>query len=217
MKRINYKNWNPSDFASYLRLELALSENTISSYCSDVEKMFSYISYTADGKEVKSRETEIKTEDITTEILTKFIEDQMNKKISKRTQARIISSLKSYFRFLENNGSLSVNPAEKLDSPKIKPHLPDVLSVEEIEKIISSVDLSLPEGHRNMAIIEMLYSCGLRVSELTSLRISDLFFPEGFIRVIGKGNKQRLIPVGEPAVRAVGLYMGQRVLQKSVK
>lgn len=206
MKRLNNKDETIADFASYLRLELALSENTISSYCSDIEKLRSFL---VSGDD----QTLLKKEDITPGILSEFIDSQISKKLSKRSQARLISSLKSYFRFLEREGTVPFNPAEKLDSPKIRPHLPDVLSVEEIEEIISSVDLSSPEGHRNMAILEIMYSCGLRVSEVTNMRISDLFFNEGFVRVTGKGDKQRLVPVGEPAIRAIELYMGLRRVQ----
>ena len=130
--------------------------------------------------------------------------------MSKRSQARVISSIKSLFRFLEDEGVVKENPCDMLDAPKMQKHLPSVLSVEEVTAILNSVDLSKPQGHRNRAILEMLYSCGLRVSELVNLRISDLFFDDGFIRVIGKGDKQRLIPVGEPAVKAVGLWMDIR-------
>ncbi len=110
---------------------------------------------------------------------------------------------------MEIEGRIQVNPADTIDPPKISRHIPVVLSVEEIDRIMNSVDLSEPEGHRNRAILEVLYSCGLRVSELVSLRISDLFFDESFIRVIGKGDKQRLVPIGEPAMQAVDLYLSQ--------
>ena len=110
---------------------------------------------------------------------------------------------------MEIEGRIQVNPTDTIDPPKISRHIPVVLSVEEIDRIMNSVDLSEPEGHRNRAILEVLYSCGLRVSELVSLRISDLFFDEAFIRVIGKGDKQRLVPIGEPAMQAVELYLSQ--------
>jgi len=198
-----YYNDTIADFASYLRLELALSGNTVSSYCSDINKLLTFLSI-----DPKSFSDGIKSTD--TENLTRFIENQLNNNLSKRSQARVISSLKSYFRFLEREGIITNNPAEKLDSPKMKPHLPEVLSVSEIDDIISSVDLSVEEGHRNRAMLEMMYSCGIRVSELVNLRISDLFFQEGFIRVIGKGDKQRLIPTGDPAIKSVEIYMSVR-------
>jgi integrase/recombinase XerD len=200
-----YNNDTISDFASYLRLELALSQNTISSYCSDIEKFYAYLE---GGKDLPGREIE----EVTPEDLAGFVSSQVDINLSKRSQARVISSLNSFFRFLEMEGKTRSNPAEKLDPPKIRPYLPVVLSVQEVEEIIFSVDLSLQEGHRNRAILEVLYSCGLRVSELVNLKISDLFFSEGFIRVIGKGDKQRLVPVGEPAVKAIMLYLDMRKL-----
>lgn len=191
-----------SDFKSYLKLERSLSANTVAAYGRDAEFLFSYLK----GEGVTS------VEDITGKHLTAYVESLSEAGISKRSQARVISSIKSLFLFLEDEGAVKVNPCDMLDPPKIQRHLPSVLSVEEVLAILDSVDLSKPQGHRNRAMLEMLYSCGLRVSELVNLRISDLFFDEGFIRVIGKGDKQRLIPVGEPAVKAVGFWMDQRRL-----
>ncbi len=185
-----------ADFRSYLRLERSLSENTIVSYSSDLNKLKGFI----------LTQGSIPPVEVTGQNLIDFLESQSEKGISKRTQARLISSAKAFYKFLEMEGKLKENPCELLDSPKMSRSLPDVLSVEEIEKIIESVDLSLSEGHRNRAILEVLYSCGLRVSELVNLHISDLFFEEGFIRVTGKGSKQRLVPIGEPAIKAVTLY-----------
>ncbi|MCF0163924.1 MAG: tyrosine recombinase, partial [Bacteroidales bacterium] len=156
-------------------------------------------------------------ETATGEDLAEFLSSAAQQKVSKRTQSRQISSLKSLYRFLESEGRISENPCDRIDSPKITRNLPDVLSVEEVVSIIESVDLTENEGTRNKAMLEMLYSCGLRVSELVNLKISDLFFGEGFIRVIGKGNKQRLIPVGEPAVKAVSNYLDIRKLHKLQK
>ena len=189
-----------SDFRSWLKLERSLSENTVAAYVRDVEALLDYL----------RQENTRAVEDITGAQLTAYIESLSQAGLSKRSQARVISSIKSLFRFLEDEGAVEQNPCDLIDPPKMQQYLPTVLSVEEVTAILNSVDLSKPQGHRNRAILEMLYSCGLRVSELVNLRISDLFFAEGFIRVIGKGNKQRLIPVGEPAVKAVGLWMDIR-------
>ncbi|MBQ7222404.1 MAG: site-specific tyrosine recombinase XerD [Bacteroidales bacterium] len=188
------------DFRSYLRFERSLSPNTVEGYCSDVSKLAEFLL----NKGIDN------PSDIDFELLNEFISEMADSGIKKRSQARIISSVKSFFKFLENEGEISENPSDKIDSPKMQQYLPTVLSVDEVVAIIESVDLSKPEGHRNRAILEMLYSCGLRVSELVNLRISDLFFDDGFIRVMGKGSKQRLVPVGEPAIKAVGFYMQQR-------
>ena len=184
-----------SDYRSYLVIERALSVNSVSSYLSDLAKL-------AGTYKDKS------PEELSGEDLSAFIAQQAAA-ISKRSQSRLISALKSFFGFMEIEGRIQVNPADTIDPPKISRHIPVVLSVEEIDRIMNSVDLSEPEGQRNRAILEVLYSCGLRVSELISLRISDLFFDEAFIRVIGKGDKQRLVPIGEPAMQAVQLYLSQ--------
>lgn len=193
-----------TDFSTYLRLERSLSQNTIDAYCSDIFKLERFLVSSFNESEVKNFES------ATSETLNLFISSLFGKNLSKRSQARLISSLKAFYKFLEMDGVVDKSVAEMLDSPKIKPYLPVVLSVEEIENILNGIDLSVAEGHRNRAIIEMLYSCGLRVSELVNLRISDLFFNEGFIRVMGKGSKQRLIPVGVPAIEAVNFYLSQR-------
>ena len=184
-----------SDYTSYLVIERALSKNSVSSYISDISKL-------AGTYNDKS------PEELSGEDLSAFIAQQAAA-ISKRSQSRLISALKSFFGFMEIEGRIQVNPADTIDPPKISRHIPVVLSVEEIDRIMNSVDLSEPEGQRNRAILEVLYSCGLRVSELISLRISDLFFDESFIRVIGKGDKQRLVPIGEPAMQAVEMYLSQ--------
>ena len=184
-----------SDYRSYLVIERALSVNSVSSYLSDLAKLA--------GTYKDKFPEELSGED-----LSAFIAQQAAA-ISKRSQSRLISALKSFFGFMEIEGRIQVNPADTIDPPKISRHIPVVLSVEEIDRIMNSVDLSEPEGQRNRAILEVLYSCGLRVSELISLRISDLFFDEAFIRVIGKGDKQRLVPIGEPAMQAVKLYLSQ--------
>ncbi|HIZ87237.1 MAG TPA: tyrosine recombinase XerD, partial [Candidatus Coprenecus pullistercoris] len=185
-----------SDYRSWLRIERSLSPNTAASYLSDIAKLQGFY-------------PERSPEHLSGTELRDFIAHEAGHGISKRSQARLVSSLKSFYNFLEIEGLTTDNPTGLIDAPKISRHIPTVLSIEEIERILSSVDLSAPEGHRNRAMLELLYSCGLRVSELISLRISDLFFEESFIRVIGKGDKQRLVPIGEPAIRAVQLYISQ--------
>ncbi len=186
-----------ADFRSYLHIERSLSKNTSASYISDIRKF----ALTIGGKQPA---------DIISDDISEFLSNELAaSNISKRTQSRYVSSLKGFFNFLEIEGYIGKNPAEVIQQPKISRHIPVVLSVDEVEKIIAGIDLSQNEGHRNKAIIELLYSCGLRVSELVSLRISDLFFDEGFIRVLGKGDKQRLVPIGQMAIDAINLYLHQ--------
>ena len=187
------------DFRDHLKLERSMSPNTIAAYTSDIRKYFAQLR--SDG---------IAPADAATDDIARFLETQVAAGVTKRSQSRIISSVKALYRFLDAEGLLAENPCDKLSTPRINPYLPTVLSVEEVLRILDSVDLSLPEGHRNRAMLEVLYSCGLRVSELVNLKISDLFLDEQFVRVFGKGSKQRLVPIGEPAVRAVRLYLETR-------
>lgn len=202
MKKV-YCNNLLSDFSSYLRLELSLSENTVNSYCSDVDKFFEYWANLGDVSNIRS---------VDSENIKGFISQEMEKGLSKRSQARLVSSLKAFFKFLVNESIIELDPCVLIDSPKIKPYLPEVLSQDEVVRIIESVDLSQPEGHRNRAILETLYSCGLRVSELVNLKYSDIFFEQEFLRIIGKGNKQRLVPLGRPAADAIRIYLQTRSL-----
>lgn len=179
-----------------------MSENTIKSYISDLNKLQSFLS-DRDGLFMPDSDL-LKSED-----LSQFLEAQQEMGISKRSQARVVSALRTFYKFLELEGHIKNNPTEKIGVPKISQYIPVVLSLEEVEKIISSVDLSDPLGHRNKAILETLYSCGLRVSELVELKISDLFMDDSFVKVTGKGNKQRLVPIGEPAKEAILHYLKQ--------
>lgn len=190
--------WNEimQDYRSYLRLERALSPNTVSSYISDISKFASAFPERAVGT-------------ISDQDLMEFIYRQAREGISVRSQSRLVSSLKSFFGFLETEGRIPCDPSATLTTPKLPRKIPTVLSVEEVVRIMDSVDLSEPEGHRNRAILELLYSCGLRVSELVNLKISDMFLNDGFIRVIGKGDKQRLVPIGDPAAKAIRLYLSE--------
>lgn len=189
-----------SEIKAYLKLERGMSANTISSYLSDCEKYLTFL-----------REAGIPPEDATPDDISSFLASQASYGLTKRSQARLLSALKSMYRYLDAEGKLRRgNPCDRISSPKINPYLPTVLSFEEIMRILDSVDLSKPQGHRDRCILEILYSCGLRVSELVNLKISDIFLKEGFVRVTGKGSKQRLVPMGEPAVKAVRLYLETR-------
>lgn len=199
MARDNFSD-TLADYRSWLRFERSMSPNTIESYSRDVAELFAWMKESGIAR----------PEDAKGADLCRWVGALAERDISKRSQARAISSVKSLYDFLDREGRISKSPCDALDSPKMQRYLPVVLSVDEVSAIIASVDLSKPEGHRNKAMLEMLYSCGLRVSELITLKISDLFFDEGFIRVLGKGSKQRLIPVGEYAVSAVNLYLDQR-------
>lgn len=182
-----------TDYEFYLRIERAMSRNTVSSYCSDVEKFMSFV-----GGEVRTAgPREIET----------FIG---NDKISKRSQARRLSALKSFFKWLMMEGMIEENPCDMTDAPKLGTYLPDVLSVEEVEAVMEAIDTSTYLGLRDRAIIETLYGCGLRVSEAVGLRISNLYLDEGFIKVQGKGSKERLVPIGDMAADAIMAYMEVR-------
>lgn len=194
LKNYVEKTWEKkiSEFRIYLKLEKSLSENTTLAYVNDVQKLAEYSDKIP--KEINFKELE------------NFIYELNSVYISPGSQARIISGIKAFFNFLILENEIENNPAYLLESPKIGQKLPEVLSVEEIDLLQSKIDLSKPEGHRNKAIIETLYSCGLRVSELVNLKLSNLHFKEGFIIVTGKGSKQRLIPVGEKAVYEINYY-----------
>lgn len=182
-----------TDYEFYLRIERAMSRNTVSSYCSDVEKFISFV-----GGEVRTAgPREIET----------FIG---NDKISKRSQARRLSALKSFFKWLMMEGMIEENPCDMTDAPKLGTYLPDVLSVEEVEAVMEAIDTSSHLGLRDRAIIETLYGCGLRVSEAVGLRISNLYLDEGFIKVQGKGSKERLVPIGDMAADAIMAYLEVR-------
>lgn len=183
----------------YLRLERGLSPNSIEAYLADLDKL---LSFGADeGKSYK----EISYED-----LQQFVAQLADIGIHPRSQARIISGIKSFYRFLLIDNYIECDPTELLEAPKIGLKLPEVLTVNEINAILDSIDLSTPEGHRNRAMLETLYSCGLRVSELINLRYADINPDEQFIRVLGKGNKQRLVPISAIALREISNYLKDR-------
>ena len=195
------------DFETYMRLEKSLSANSIEAYLRDVEKLESFLNDKSRAKDP----TEIDYEDIRQFILW-YGESYENA----RTQSRTISGIKAFFRFLVLEGEIEENPTTLVESPKIGFKIPQVLTVNEIEKILDAIDFSKQEGHRNKAIIETLYGCGLRVSELVNLRITDIHFNDKFIVVIGKGDKQRLVPIGEKALKAIRLYFEKRNVSKII-
>ena len=188
-----------SKYKSYLLLEKALSPNSIEAYLDDLTKLLKYF------------ETEnLKLQQICLEDLQQFVTQLYDLGINARSVARILSGVRSFFNFLILDGYIQNDPTELLETPKIGLKLPVVLSLQEIENIISIIDLSTKEGQRNRAIIEVLYSCGLRISELTNLKFSDLFLDDGFIRVEGKGSKQRLVPISHTAIKEIGNYLIDR-------
>jgi integrase/recombinase XerD len=184
-------------FVHFLRLEKSLSANSIEAYSKDVDKLRQY----CELHDASLHPKRIKAEDI-----RKFLEWLHEFGLAITTQTRIISGLKGFFNYLLLEKEIAVDPMEFIDTPRPGRKLPDVLSVEEIDQVLGLIDLSTAEGTRNRAMLETLYSCGLRVSELTELRISNLHFNDGFVRVIGKGNKERLIPIGNVAIKWIGMY-----------
>ncbi len=185
------------DFRTYLRLEKSLSENSIEAYSDDVMKLESYFG----SQDTLKMPVSVSYQDLK-DFLLWFADSNTNA----RTQSRVISGIRAFFRFLLIEGEINENPANLLESPRIGLKLPEVLSIEEIDRIIAAIDLSKPEGHRNKAIIETIYGCGLRVSELVNLRITDIHSGEGFVTVTGKGNKQRLVPIGNKALKEIENY-----------
>jgi integrase/recombinase XerD len=190
-----------NQFKSFLKLEKSLSPNSISAYETDIRKLVAFF-------EINKQNTSPIQVSFTD--LKNFLEWINQFGLNERSQARIISGLKAFFKYLLLENLIEKNPSGLLESPRLGRKLPEVLSIDEIDRIISSIDLSLPEGQRNKAIIETLYSCGLRVSELVNLKISNLYFNDGFVRVTGKGDKERLVPIGQKAIKEIKLYFQDR-------
>jgi integrase/recombinase XerD len=191
--------WKQSfrDFETYLRLEKSLSENSIEAYLNDVNKLERYISSSGSG----TSPSMVTYSDLRGFLVWYTIENK-----NTRTQSRVLSGIRAFFRFLLIEGEIEENPASLIESPKTGLKLPEVLSIEEIDRMILEIDLSKAEGQRNKAIIETLYGCGLRVSELVNLRLTDIHYSEGFVVVTGKGNKQRLVPVSGKALKEIDIY-----------
>jgi len=201
--------WNSAltDYKHYLKLERGLSDNSIESYSLDVVKLIRFL----DDNNINATPLTIESN-----TLKEFIY-QVAKVINERSQARLISGLKSFFNYLLFEDYRADNPLELIESPRIGRKLPDTLSVDDIDKLSAAVDLSKPEGERNRAIIETLYGCGLRVSELTSLKLSDLFFEEGFIKVTGKGNKERFVPIGPLTQKYITIYRTEIRIHQNIQ
>lgn len=204
-------NWNQeiSDFKYYLKLEKGLSDNSIEAYISDLRKLEEYIlrikkyKYTPDNLQYKH--------------LQNFVFYIAELGVSEASQSRIVSTIRTFYKYQVFIDRINSSPALLLETPRLKRKIPDVLSVAEIDEIIDKIDLSTDLGHRNKAIVETLYSCGLRVSELVNLKISNLFFNEGFIRILGKGDKQRLVPISQTAVNEILLYINNYRKKLEVK
>ena len=196
-------NWENEikEFKTFLKIENGLSDNSINAYITDLNKLIDFLK--SNGYE------DINPEDVKLSHLKEMMQWISEIGISPRTQARIISGIKAFYKFLLIEEKLEKNPTALLQAPKIGRKLPEVLSIEEIDSIINSIDIKKPEGQRNKAILETLYSCGLRVSELIELKISNLFFESGFIKINGKGSKERLIPISTKAIKEINLYLSE--------
>jgi integrase/recombinase XerD len=194
-------NWIQAqkEFQNYLRIERGLAENTVQNYGLDLQKLIHFLN----DYQIETSPLRIQSKEIQAFIFA------ISKAVNARSQARIISGIKSFFEYLLIEDYRKDNPAELIETPKIGRKLPDTLSTEEIDSLISSIDLSRPLAERNRAIIETLYGCGLRVSELINLKLSDLYFEEGFISVSGKGNKQRLVPIGDYTIKLINIYKNE--------
>ncbi|MBC7641005.1 MAG: tyrosine recombinase XerD [Flavobacterium sp.] len=204
------KNWQSfiKSYQSYLKIERGLSKNTIENYTFDIDRLCAFLD---------ENNIEISPIKINEEILQQFIY-AVAKQVNAKSQARIISGLKSFFNYLIFEDYRNENPLELIETPRTGRKLPDTLAVEEIDNLINAIDLSTNEGERNRAIIETLYGCGLRVSELVDLKISDLFFDEGFLKITGKGNKQRFVPIGALTQKFINIYLKHnRILLKIQK
>ena len=193
-------------YQQYLKLEKSLASNTFDAYMTDLQKLLHFL----DGENID-------IPDVTPDDLQRFAAGLHDIGIHPRSQARILSGIKSFFHFLTVADYLETDPSELLEGPKIGSKIPEVLTVEEIDRIISAVDMDKKEGQRNRAILETLYSCGLRVSELCNLKLSDLYFEEGFIKVEGKGSKQRLVPISPRAIKEIKYWLTDRNLGKIKK
>ena len=201
-------SWETSikGFKSYLQIERSLSDNSVQAYIRDVKKFANYA--------IPIELSELK---VTRVDISNFLAQINQKNISSRSQARIISGIKAFYKYLIMEGYLKINPTELIESPKIGLKLPDTLSLIEIDKLIAAVDLSNKQGERNRAILETLYSCGLRVSELVNLQLSNIHFKEGYLKVTGKGNKERLAPIGGRAIKYLTIYINEFRNHQNIK
>ncbi len=194
---MSWTSWKKG-FASYLRLERSLSDHSIAAYMADVDKLASYFSVPS---------CHVAPDHLTHKDLLDFVQQIHAMGVGARTQARIISGIKAFYKYLLIEDAIKTNPAANLETPRIGRKLPEVLAIHEVDALIQAIDMSTPEGQRNRAMMETLYGCGLRVSELLSLKISDVYFVDEFIKVTGKGNKQRIVPAGSVALKHINLYI----------
>ncbi|MGM0619938.1 MAG: site-specific tyrosine recombinase XerD [Bacteroidota bacterium] len=185
-------------YENYLKLEKSLSQNSVAAYINDINKLVDFL---------ETNQKRVTPERVKLLHLKSFVEWLNEKGVSPRTQARTISGIKSFYKYLLIEGKISSDPTALLESPKIGRKLPDILSMEEIDTLIDAIDLEKPEGQRNKAMLETLYSCGLRVSELVNLKLTNLFFDQGFIKIEGKADKERLVPVSNRAIEEINKYM----------
>ena len=192
-------NWQDSinNFKNYLNIERGLSTNSIKSYENDLNKFLNFL---------QIEKNKYKPDEVTTDLIKEFIYD-ISKKLKSSSQSRIISGIRNFYDYLIFENIISNNPVDNIELPKIEKKLPNILSIEEIDRLINNINIEKPESERNIAIIETLYGCGLRVSELINLKISNLFFSEDFIIVTGKGNKQRLVPISEVNKKSINCYI----------
>ena len=202
-------NWDPyiKSFQSYLRIERGLSKNTLENYTFDIMRLCQFLA---------DNQIDVSPVNIEEETLQQFIY-HIAKEVNPRSQSRIISGLKNFFSYLIFEDYRANNPLELIEAPRLGRKLPDTLTVDEIDQLVAAVDLSSAEGQRNRAIIETIYGCGLRVSELVSLKISDLFFDEGFIKITGKGNKQRFVPIGNLTKKYIEIYRSTSRLDLTIQ
>lgn len=203
-------DWNSTikGFKAYLMLERSLSENSVEAYLRDIGKLRDMI---------EEEELGLSPEQVDLELLQRFVTQLYDKELNDRSQARTISGIRAFYRFMLMEDMIDTDPTQLLEAPKLSRKLPDTLSYDEIMKLIAAIDLSTPEGTRNKAMLETLYSCGLRVTELIELRISNLHFDVEFIRVIGKGDKERLIPIGDDAIKYINIYRDTVRRQQVIK
>lgn len=194
MKLKNYQR----GFASFLKLERSLSGNSVEAYNRDLEKFIQFLEF---------QELDLSPQEISPDHLSEFLGWLYEYKIAARSQARILSGLKTFFKYLLLEDIIKQDPSSQIQGPKLGSKLPEVLSIAEIDQLIAAIDLSKAEGERNRAILETMYSCGLRVSELCNLQLSNVLKTEGFLLVVGKGNKERLVPIGKTALKYIDYYL----------
>ena len=195
-------NWETliRQFANYLRLERSLSDNSIQAYVRDVAKLKQFVDIS---------NLEVSPQRVTTELVKDYLSYLGELEFTAYSQSRMLSGIKSFYSFLEYEDIVLDNPVELIDSPRLGRKLPDVLNIHEIEKILEAIDVSTPEGGRNRAMLEVLYSSGLRVSELINLKMNQVYFDIGFLRILGKGNKERLVPIGKSAMKYMKIYIDE--------